>query len=189
MYEESLRTPLIISYPGHTKPGTACTKLVQNIDYAPTFLDLAGVSKPKEMPGRSLLPVLNNGDKQKAWRSSIYYHYYDYPTYHMVRKHDGVRTDRYKLIHFYGKGGLDAVPENKYQGMEGTRENGTLKSLISIGYFEPKDSTVDYYELYDLSSDPHELKNIYGKPGLEKITGNLKKQLNAYRRQFNIDEY
>ena len=100
MYEESLRTPLIVSYPGHTKPGSVCNRLVQNIDYAPTFLALAGVSQPKDMPGRSLVPVLDNGDNVKNWRQSIYYHYYDYPTYHMVRKHDGVRTDRYKLIHF-----------------------------------------------------------------------------------------
>lgn len=156
MYEESLRTPLIVSYPGHTKPGSVCNRLVQNIDYAPTFLALAGVSQPKDMPGRSLVPVLDNGDNVKNWRQSIYYHYYDYPTYHMVRKHDGVRTDRYKLIHFYGKGGLDAVPENKYQNVPGTREYATLKGLESIGYFEPKDEAVDYCELYDLQADPHE---------------------------------
>ena len=141
------------------------------------------------MVGQSLLPVLENGDAQKKWRSSIYYHYYDYPTYHMVRKHDGVRTDRYKLIHFYGKGGLDAVPENKYQNMEGTRENATLKSLIDINYFEPKDEAVNYNELYDLQNDPHELNNLYGKPGYEKITKQLQKQLDTYRKTKNIDEY
>ena len=189
MYEESLRTPLIISYPGHTKPGSVCTRLVQNIDYAPTFLDLAGVTKPKDMPGRSLVPVLDNGDNQKNWRKSIYYHYYDYPTYHMVRKHDGVRTDRYKLIHFYGKGGLDAVPENKYQGIPGTREYGTMKALESIGYFEPKDSTVNYCELYDLEADPHEVNNIYGKPGTEKITKQLQRELDKYRKSLAVDEY
>ena len=160
MYEESLRTPLIVSYPGHTKPGSVCNRLVQNIDYAPTFLALAGVQQPKDMPGRSLVPVLNNGDNVKNWRQSIYYHYYDYPTYHMVRKHDGVRTERYKLIHFYGKGGLDAVSENKYQNVPGTREYGTMKGLESIGYFEPKDEAVDYCELYDLQADPHEQNNI-----------------------------
>lgn len=169
MYEESLRTPLIVSYPGHTKPGSVCNRLVQNIDYAPTFLALAGVSQPKDMPGRSLVPVLDNGDNVKNWRQSIYYHYYDYPTYHMVRKHDGVRTERYKLIHFYGKGGLDAVPENKYQNVPGTREYATLKGLESIGYFEPKDEAVDYCELYDLQADPHEQNNIFGKPGTERL--------------------
>ena len=189
MYEESLRTPLIVSYPGHTKPGSVCNRLVQNIDYAPTFLALAGVKQPKDMPGRSLVPVLTNGDNVKNWRQSIYYHYYDYPTYHMVRKHDGVRTDRYKLIHFYGKGGLDAVPENKYQNVPGTREYATLKGLESIGYFEPKDEAVDYCELYDLQADPHEQNNIFGKPGTEKITKQLQCELNKYRKTLAVDEY
>ena len=189
MYEESLRTPLLIAYPGHIQPGTVCNKLVQNIDYAPTFLDLAGISKPKELPGRSLTPLFKAGDKVKVWRSSIYYHYYDYPTYHMVRKHDGVRTDRYKLIHFYGEGGLDAVKENKYQRQPGTREHGCMTYLTSLGYFEPKDSAVNYNELYDLQTDPHELNNLYGKPGYEKITKQLQKQLTDYRKSIAVDEY
>ena len=189
MYEESLRTPLLIAYPGHIQPGTVCNKLVQNIDYAPTFLDLAGISKPKELPGRSLTPLFKAGDKVKGWRNSIYYHYYDYPTYHMVRKHDGVRTDRYKLIHFYGEGGLDAVKENKYQRQPGTREHGCMTYLTSLGYFEPKDSAVNYNELYDLQADPHELNNLYGKPEYEKITKQLQKQLNDYRKSIGVDEY
>lgn len=189
MYEESLRTPLLIAYPGHIQPGTVCNKLVQNIDYAPTFLDLAGISKPKELPGRSLTPLFKAGDKVKGWRNSIYYHYYDYPTYHMVRKHDGVRTDRYKLIHFYGAGGLDAVKENNYQRQPGTREHGCMTYLTSLGYFEPKDSAVNYNELYDLQADPHELNNLYGKPGYEKITKQLQKQLTDYRKSIGVDEY
>lgn len=189
MYEESLRTPLLIAYPGHIQPGTVCNKLVQNIDYAPTFLDLAGISKPKELPGRSLTPLFKAGDKVKGWRNSIYYHYYDYPTYHMVRKHDGVRTDRYKLIHFYGAGGLDAVKENKYQRQPGTREHGCMTYLTSLGYFEPKDSAVNYNELYDLQADPHELNNLYGKPGYEKITKQLQKQLTDYRKSLGVDEF
>lgn len=189
MYEESLRTPLLIAYPGHIQPGTVCNKLVQNIDYAPTFLDLAGISKSKELPGRSLTPLFKAGDKVKVWRSSIYYHYYDYPTYHMVRKHDGVRTDRYKLIHFYGAGGLDAVKENKYQRQPGTREHGCMTYLTSLGYFEPKDSAVNYNELYDLQADPHELNNLYGKPGYEKITKQLQKQLTDYRKSIGVDEF
>lgn len=188
MYEESLRTPLLVAWPGHIKPGSVCRRLVQNIDYAPTFLDLAGVDKPKELPGRSLLPVFAQGDDVKKWRSSIYYHYYDYPTYHMVRKHDGVRTERYKLIHFYGRGGLDAVQESKYMRMPGTREHGTMQGLKSIGYFEPADSTVNYMELYDLQADPMELNNLYGKPGYEKVTKQLLKQLNDYRQSLAVDE-
>ena len=187
MYEESLRTPLIVSYPGHTKPGSVCNRLVQNIDYAPTFLALAGVQQPKDMPGRSLVPVLTNGDNVKNWRQSIYYHYYDYPTYHMVRKHDGVRTERYKLIHFYGKGGERAVVENKYQGQPGTRENNCFNALKSINYFTD-DADIDYWELYDIKSDPNELHNIYGKPGTQKIEKELKKLLANYRKNLKVDE-
>lgn len=99
MYEESLRTPLIIYYPG-MKKGKKCSKLVQNIDYAPTILDIAGIDKPDYMSGESLIPLLK-GNTPKNWRRDIYYHYYDYPAQHKVRRHDGVRDERYKLVHFY----------------------------------------------------------------------------------------
>ncbi|TKG90430.1 DUF4976 domain-containing protein [Puteibacter caeruleilacunae] len=100
MYEESLRTPLLMKLPkGYTKKG-AITQLVQNIDYAPTFLDLAGVDIPGDIQGESLKPLLFK-DPVDSWRNSIYYHYYEYPGGHMVKRHYGIRTDRYKLIHFY----------------------------------------------------------------------------------------
>ena len=100
MYEESFRTPLIISYPGKAK-GIENTDLVQNIDYAPTYLDIAGIEKPEYMVGTSLVPLLD-GKTPADWRKYLYYHYYDYPAIHMVRRHDGVRDKQYKLIHFYG---------------------------------------------------------------------------------------
>ena len=103
MYEESFRTPLIIFYLPLIKAGTVCSELVQNIDYAPTFLDVAGVNIPEEMAGKSLMPLFKNG-KSKNWRQELYYHFYDYPAVGMVRRHYGIRTDRYKLIHWYGKG-------------------------------------------------------------------------------------
>lgn len=187
MYEESLHTPLIISYPGHIKPGSECTQMVQNIDFAPTFLALAGVDQPEQMTGRSLEPLFS-GKPADNWRTSIYYHYYDYPAFHLVRKHDGVRTERYKLIHFYGKGGLDAVPENKYQGIEGTVENGMVKHLSRIGYITD-DPEVNYNELYDLQADPHELHNIYGQPGTDSITAELQRLLDDYRTTLCVDEY
>jgi len=101
MYEESLRMPLVMRWPGKIKPGTVVTKLVQNIDYAPTLLDAAGVPVPKEMQGRSLIPLLDG--RQKEWRKAIYYHYYTNGE-HNVPRHDGVRTDRYKLISYYTDG-------------------------------------------------------------------------------------
>ncbi|RFS19998.1 DUF4976 domain-containing protein [Chitinophaga silvatica] len=99
MYEESLHMPLVMRYPGHIKPGTVEKHLVQNLDYAPTLLQYAGVSAPVEMQGESFAPLL--AGQQIPWRDAIYYHYYEYPAFHSVKRHYGIRTNRYKLIHFY----------------------------------------------------------------------------------------
>ena len=100
MYEESLHMPLLIRYPAEIAPGKVTGQMVQNIDFAPTFLDIAGVEAPAEMQGRSFRKVLTE-EQDGAFRDAIYYHYYEYPDVHMVMKHNGIRTDRYKLIHFY----------------------------------------------------------------------------------------
>jgi len=103
MYEESYRTPLVVKWPGKTKAGSINEDLVQNIDFAETFLDIAGIDAPEEMQGESLLPLLK-GDLPDDWRKSLYYHYYEFPGFwHDVRRHEGVSTKRYKLIRFYGK--------------------------------------------------------------------------------------
>lgn len=100
MYEESMRTPLIMKLPeGFSRRGDV-DELVQNIDYAPTFLELAGAKVPADMHGRSLLPLLK-GEHPADWRTSLYYHFYEYPAEHSVKRHYGVRTADYKLIHFY----------------------------------------------------------------------------------------
>ena len=98
MYEESFRTPLLVRMPDGKRGDIK--QLVQNIDYAPTFLDIAGVEIPEDIHGASMLPLLK-GEKSSDWRESLYYHYYEFPSEHSVKKHYGVRTDRYKLIHFY----------------------------------------------------------------------------------------
>ena len=102
MYEESLRTPLVMQYPGHIAPGTRVEAPVQNVDYAPTFLDFAGLPMRDTIQGRSLREVVDDGEAPADWREDIYYHYYEYPGFHSVRAHYGVRTDRYKLMRFYG---------------------------------------------------------------------------------------
>ena len=99
MYEQSLRTPLIIRYPKEIKPGSVIDKLVQNIDFAPTFLDYAGVQTPDDMQGETFRDLVSG--KTNDFRDAIYYTYYEYPAVHMVKRHYGVATDRYKLIHFY----------------------------------------------------------------------------------------
>ncbi len=190
MYEESMRTPLVIRYPREIQAGSVSSEMVQNIDYAPTFLEYAGVKQPKEMTGRSLRKLFKhtaNNSKKIHWRKSLYYHYYDYPAWHLTRKHDGVRTDRYKLIHFYGKGGARALTENRYQQQEGTREYNSYRWMAQSGYITD-DPDIDYYELYDLQEDPNELNNIYGKPGTERITKRLKRLLKRYRKELAVKE-
>lgn len=100
MYEESLRMPLIVRYPAEVRPAVNRSDMVLNLDYAPTFLDYAGCPVPAEMQGRSLRSVLR-GRTPGDWRRSVYYHYFEYPAVHSVKRHFGVRTDRYKLMHFY----------------------------------------------------------------------------------------
>ncbi|MDE6651761.1 MAG: sulfatase [Paramuribaculum sp.] len=101
MYEESFRTPLVMLLPeGFNRRGDV-PEMVQNIDYAPTFLELAGVEVPEDIQGVSLLPLLRDEKGPEEWRDNLYYHYYEYPAEHAVKRHYGVRDDRYKLIHFY----------------------------------------------------------------------------------------
>jgi arylsulfatase A-like enzyme len=100
IFEESLRTPLLVRWPGVTKPGSVIQDMVSNLDFAQTFLEAAGVESPKEMQGRSLVPILK-GKTPGDWRQSFYYHYYEFPGPHSVARHYGVVTDRYKLVRFY----------------------------------------------------------------------------------------
>jgi len=99
MYEESFRTPLLMRFPKAYAAHGNIDGLVQNIDYAPTFLELAGVEVPEDIQGESLVSLAEG--KATDWRDGLYYHYYEYPAEHAVKRHYGIRTDRYKLIHFY----------------------------------------------------------------------------------------
>ena len=100
IYEESLRMPYLVRYPREIRPGTVCDALAQNIDFAPTFLDYAGVAAPADIDGTSLRP-LYQGRTPPDWREAVYYHYYEYPAVHSVKRHYGIRTKRHKLVHFY----------------------------------------------------------------------------------------
>ncbi len=145
MYQESFATPLVMRLPkGFDRRGDI-TEMVQNIDYAPTFLEIAGVEVPADIQGESLMPLLR-GEHPADWRDQLYYHYHEYPAEHAVKRHYGVATDRYKLIHFY--------------------------------------NDIDTWELYDLQEDPHEMNNLYGKPGMEEITAEMKERLVKAQRQY-----
>lgn len=102
MYEESLRTPLLVRWPGTVKAGSRNEDIVSNLDFAETFLDVAGVKVPSDMQGRSIVPLLK-GESAKDWRKSFYYHYYEFPGAHSVARHYGVTNGHHKLIHFYQK--------------------------------------------------------------------------------------
>jgi arylsulfatase A-like enzyme len=104
MYEESLRTPLVIRWPGVIEPGSVEKRIVSNLDFAPTFLGAANTDIPHDMQGRNLAPVLR-GDPANDWRKSFYYHFYeDQDADHKVARHEGVTNGRHKLINFYKLG-------------------------------------------------------------------------------------
>ena len=100
MYNESFKTPLLIKWPNKIKAGITEDEMVQNLDFAQTFLEVAGVTAPEDMQGKSLVPLLTG--KKEAWdRDAVYYHYYEYPAEHAVKRHYGIATKDYKIIHFY----------------------------------------------------------------------------------------
>ena len=131
MYEESFRTPLVIRYPSLIKAGSVSDALVQNLDFAPTYLDLAGVKVPESMEGLSMVPLLQqNGQQPKKWRKYLYYHFYDNSPAHNVSRHDGVSDSRYKLIHFYG-------PEGTYEELFDIQTDpNELNNLIDSPEYE-----------------------------------------------------
>jgi len=150
IFEESLRTPLLVKWPGVVKSGSTNRQIVSNVDFAETFLEAARVNVPAEMHGRSLLPLLK-GETPSDWRKSFYYHYYEFPGAHNVRKHYGVVTDRYKLVHFYG-------------------------------------DDVDYWELFDRQSDPHEMRSVFDDPQYKQARSELEIELARLRAELKVPE-
>ena len=100
IYDESFKTPLLVRWPGKVAPGSVSTEMVQNLDFAQTLLDAADIPAPGDMQGESILPLLT-GDTASWTRDAVYYHYYEYPAVHMVKRHYGIVTEEYKLAHFY----------------------------------------------------------------------------------------
>ena len=148
MYEESLRMPFLVRWPGVVKPGAHVDAMALNVDFAPTFLDAAGLSAHPDMQGRSLVPLFR-GRTPRDWRRSMYYRYYHDPGDHNTRAHYGVRTLTHKLIYFWKK---------------------------------------DQWELFDLVNDPFELHNLYGEPGHEQVTADLKAELERLKRAVRDDD-
>jgi len=147
MYEESFHMPLIVRWPGVTRPGSENFDLVQNLDFAETFLDIAGIKPPVDMQGRSIVPLLR-GQTPFDWRDSLYYHYYEFPAVHMVMRHYGVRTQRFKLIHYY--------PIDEWELFDLMNDPYELHNV----YDEPKYANV----VENLASELHRLRDQYDVP-------------------------
>ncbi len=157
MYEESLRMPFLMRYPGVTRPGTVNRDMVLNVDFAPLFLDYAGAKAPAEMQGRSFRANVE-GRTPKDWRKSMYYRYWMHNTSdHHVPAHYGVRTDRWKLIYYYGKP----------LGMRGAN---------------PPDTEPDW-ELFDMKNDPREMRNLYHDSKYQAVVRQLKAELQKKQQE------
>lgn len=160
MYEESLRMPLLVRYPRAVPPGAACGDIVTNLDFAPTLLGLAGVGAPEPMQGRSF-EVLLGGGKEPLHRT-VYYRYWEHLSApHRVGAHYGVRTERYKLIHYYGEALGAAGGSDERRPPE--------------------------WELFDLESDPAEMHNVYDDPAYESLVAELTDQLRQVRAEVGDD--
>ncbi|MBK1875519.1 sulfatase family protein [Pelagicoccus mobilis] len=154
MYEESLKMPFIIKWPGTIKPGSKSDKMIQNLDYAQTFLEIAGAPIPDDMQGESLVPLLK-GNSPSDWRDRIYYHYYEYPSVHMVPRQYGIRTERYKLIHFYQFDEWEFYDlKNDPDELTNLYENPEYADLIAKTKQELRDLQAYYEEDSDISEKP-----------------------------------
>ena len=157
MYEESLRMPFLIRYPGVIRPRSVSEDIILNVDFAATFLDFAGRAVPAEMQGRSFRANLE-GHTPQDWRTSMYYRYWMHNSSdHHVPAHYGIRNKQYKLIYYYGKP----------LGMKGAL---------------PPD-TAPEWEMYDVQKDPREMHNLYGDPAYRNIADNLKKELSRLQAE------
>ena len=149
IFQESARTPLLVRWPTMIKPGSVNTNLVSHLDLAETFLQAAGVPIPDRMQGRSLLPIFS-GTAPADWRTAFYYHYYEYPAYHRVPPHYGVITERYTLAHFY-------TPPHWKPG--------------------PEMPVMDYWELFDRTKDPQEMKSVFNDSVYAGVRTNLMQEV------------
>ncbi len=175
MYEESIRMPLIVRDPrAKSAAGQRCAWLINNSDYAPTLLDLIGVDTPDYMQGASFKGGVEGGKQPKDWRTGTYYRYW----MHMAHKHNnpahfGIRTERYKLIFFYGTDYTDLFAGRKVQDKGGNRFWG---------------DTPVAWELYDLQKDPNEMVNQYSNPKYADVVKRLKVQLSELRKEVGEDD-
>lgn len=174
MYEESMRMPFIVRYPPNIKAGTRTDAIINNTDFAPTLIDLAGGKTPKKMQGHSFKYILKNGKEPKNWQQSTYYRYWMHMAHaHANPAHFGIRTKQYKLIFFYGKYWVDVNKPGAKWNKKSWKNRFTMDTPAA-------------WEFYDLSIDPKEMNNAYTNPKYQEIIADLKEQLKTKRKE--IDE-
>ena len=166
MYEPAFRIPLLARWPGEIRAGTASGDLVQNLDFAPTLLDAAGLSVPADMQGRSFLGIAK-GSIPADWREAVYYRYWMNRAHFNIPSHLGVRTKRHKLIYFYDN---DTGPDGR--------------SLVRGARPNVRDP---FWEFYDLQADPLEVSNIYEDPSQQGRIKELKQTLHNLRDHYGDD--
>ena len=155
IYDESFKIPLIIKWPNVIKPGTTNEEMVQNLDFAQTFLEAAMIEAPDDMQGESIIPLLK-GDVEKWNRDAVYYHYYEYPSVHMVKRHYGIVNKEYKLVHFY----YDVDEWELYDRINDPNEMANVYN--NPNYIDViKKLTKELYELRKKYKDSKELDQKY----------------------------
>lgn len=170
MYEESMRMPFFVRYPEKIEAGTRTDAIVNNTDYAPTIIELAGGTVPEYMQGHSFKSILETGQEPENWQQSTYYRYWMHMAHrHANPAHFGIRTKNYKLIFFYGRFWKDTQVEKNIEGW-GNR----------YGFETPA-----AWEFYDLKKDPQEMQNEYSNPKYAQIISGLKNQLIEKRKELN----
>ncbi|WP_425433136.1 sulfatase family protein [Flavobacterium faecale] len=173
MYEESLHMPFLVRYPKMIKAGVKTDAIINNADFAPTILELAGGKTPNYMQGNSFAEILKAGKEPKGWQQSSYYRYWMHMAHlHNNPAHFGIRTKQYKLIFFYG-----APYREDLVNWQGKNKN-----------FLPAFKTPVAWEFYDLKKDPYEMDNRYGDPKCAAVIKQLKKELAQKRKDLNEED-
>lgn len=176
MYEESLRMPFVLRYPREVKPESVSSNIVLNVDFAPLFLDLAGIEIPRDMQGKSFRSILH-GSTPPSWREGMYYRYWMNASHHNVAAHYGIRTDKYKLIYYY------------YDGCD---QAGTQKPFLCAGNRRPVTSLEGMepeWELFDLEKDPQEMHNVVEDPAYAGVVRELRDELHRLQEEVGDERY
>ncbi len=173
MYEESMRMPFFVRYPKSITPGSRTDAIINNTDFAPTLIQLAGGEKPAYMQGNSFKTILETGKEPENWQQATYYRYWMHLAHrHQNPAHFGIRTKEHKLIFYYGKYWVDTDNPNAEYNKESWGNDFANHTPVS-------------WEFYDLKNDPKEMNNAYNNPKYKDIIGKLKAQLITMRENLN----